>query len=370
MSETSSNPSLLYRLAANPNQPLSTKPFSVGEPVPLTEDGANFPGDTWAPAWAKNGDILIPANDTEGIRKAGSSNMNFNRLTGPSIHALQGETINTMPDYGKIMEKGPDDCTWKTSGCVAVDGNLYWFIARHRYGQDSGDVTMRQPAHAGSIIMSRDGGHTWTRSARENYEHPMFPGSRFAAGYFVNYGQDGHEAVVDGSDKYVYVTSNNGFWDNGDDMILARIARGAMPRLSAGDWQYFTGGDGARDSSWSAQQSDAALILKNPNHLGATGPAYLPAQQCYLMIAWHYPAGGGKIEGACQTTEWTFYLGLHPWGPWRSIGSQQFNPQGYYCPAVCPKFTSVDGSTIQVLTAGDWNSPLSYRLTAVPVTLP
>jgi hypothetical protein len=348
---------------------ISIRSVTVGKPIPVTEGEIGFPGDTWAPAWAKDGTIFTSANDNEGIRGAGSSNMNFNRIVGNTLDGLRGETINTMASYGKIMEKGPDDCTWKSSGCMALDGVLYWFIARHRYGQDSGDVYMRQPAHNGSIIKSTDNGKTWTRSAQENYDHPMFPGSRFATAYFLNYGRDGSESVADGGDRYVYATSNNGFWDNGDDMILGRILRSAMPRLSAADWQFFTGGDGSNDANWSSNPDDSSPLLKDPDRLGATGAVYLPKQKCYLMIGWFYPAGGGKFPGACENTAWTFYVGERPWGPWRSVGTHQFSPQGFYCPAVCPKFTSADGSTVFVFTAGDWNRPAFYRLTAVPVTL-
>jgi hypothetical protein len=51
----------------------------------------------------------------------------------------------------------------------------------------------------------------------------MFPGSYFAAPYFIGYG--GRRPSTDGADQYVYAISNNGFWDNGDRLFLGRVRR-------------------------------------------------------------------------------------------------------------------------------------------------
>ena len=198
----------------------------------------------------------------------------------------------------------------------------------------------------------------------------MFPGSEFATPYFVNYGQEGKEAVADQSDRYVYALSNNGYWDNGDKMVIGRVLRSRIANLSGADWQYFTHGDGVQDAAWSSHVKEAQPVLTASNHLGMTGPTYLPAQRCYLMVGWYYPAGGGKkAPDACETTNWDFYVASHPWGPWRSVGSHTWSPQGYDCPEVCPKFTSPDGSKVCVFTAGNWNNGGTYRLTAVPLSV-
>ena len=189
---------------------------TVGDAVILPQNR----GDTWVPAWTAQGDLFTPSNDSKGFKDAGSGNVMFNKITGDTPAKLTGQTINLMADYGKENQVGPDQCSWKSSGAAAIDGALYWVVARHNYGESSGDPKHRQTAQNASIIKSLDGGKTWTRSEKENYDHPMFPGKRFATPYFVNYGQDGHEAIADGSDKYVYALANDGFWDNGDDMVL------------------------------------------------------------------------------------------------------------------------------------------------------
>ena len=145
-----------------------------------------------------------------------------------------------------------------------------------------------------SIIKSLDGGKTWTRTTKS--QHPMFPGFGFATPYFIDYGQDGNQAIADGSDRYVYAMSNNGFWDNGDKMVLGRVPKAKIGDLSASDWQYLKGDDGASDADWSSKNDDARPVIESPNHLGMGGPVYLPAQKCYFMIGWYYPAGGSESD--------------------------------------------------------------------------
>lgn len=334
----------------------------VGTPVPV----AGSQGDTWVAAWAKDGSLYSPSDDTEGFRKAGSANIAFNRIDGEDPLKLSGITVNLMKDYGKMGERGPDHCTWKSSGCYFVDGVAYWVVARHWYGDDSGDPHRRQTAANASIVKSADFGRSWVRSAKENYAQPMFPGSRFATPYFIEYGRDG-QATADNAGQYVYAISNNGFWDNGDNLILGRVRRDRIAALRAADWEFYTGGDGLRDSAWSHDMKRAVLVLDAPGKLGMNGAVWVPALGRYVMIGWYYPAGGGKLPGASKETNWDFYEAPKPWGPWSKIASHKAAPQGYYSPQLWPKFGG--NGRFYLFTAGDWNVPDYYRLTVVPVEL-
>jgi hypothetical protein len=341
----------------------------VGAPPYQVAGPDHSDGDTWMAAWLADGSVLSPGNDNHGFGNVQSSNINLNRIDGDDPQKLVGKTINTMTDFGGDTQHGPDNCTWKSSGFLALDGALYWAIARHEYGEEGGDRFLRQDAHNGSIIKSTDGGKTWTPSAQDAYEHPEFAGTGFVTPYFVNYGQEGHEAVADASDKYVYATSNNGYWDNGDYMVLGRCLRVDMPKLDRHSWAYYTGGDGTQDSAWSNDRRKAKRIIDDPGHVGETGAIYLPVQQCYLIITWYYPTGSGKLPGAHTETVWEFRVASHPWGSWRTVGSQNFAPAAYYCPGICPKFSSADGTKVWVLCAGDWTNSAVYRLTAIPLTI-
>jgi hypothetical protein len=325
-------------------------------------------GDTWVGAWAADGNVYSPSNDTKGFGNQRPSNIGFNRLTGDP-GKIQGLSINMMSDYGKLAQNGPDGCSWKSSGCYALDGVIYWVVARHKYGEKNGDPHKRQTAANASIIKSTDLGKTWTRSVRENYDRPMFPGPRFATPYFVEYGQDG-KASADNADRWVYAISNDGFWDNGNNMILGRVARSKIADLNAADWEFYTGGDGMEDATWTQDVNKARLVLDAPGKLGMTGSVYIPGLKRYLMIGWYYPAGGGKASDQAPTkTVWDFYEAPKPWGPWTRIGSKEFEPQGYYSPQICPKFTSPDGRRVFAITAGNWNDASVYRLTVVPLRL-
>ncbi|MCL2660630.1 MAG: hypothetical protein FWD64_08955, partial [Acidobacteriaceae bacterium] len=324
-------------------------------------------GDTWIAAWAEDDNLYSPSNDTTGFRKACHTNVAFNRLEGSDPLHLSGTTVNTMEDYGKAGQTRPDAATWKSTGCMWIDGALYLVVSRHIYGDDSGDLMRRQTAADGSIIMSTDFGETWKRSEQENYDNPMFGGRRFATPYFIQYGYGHREVTEDGADKYVYATANNGFWDCGDDMVLGRVERSKLSRLDGKDWEFYVGGDGMQASAWSKNLRSIKQLLVAPGRFGMTGAVYLPDLRRYFMVGWYYPAGGGKIAGASTHTVWDFYESPKPWGPWTRVGSYDSTPDGWYSPEICPKFQ--DGKRIFALTAGNWDVPEHYRLTAVELKL-
>jgi len=344
-------------------------------------------GDTWNLAWSREGDLYSPVND--GLGFCAEQKMNhllFVKMQpdNDSSPRMVGENVNAMDDYDIPLPENAteeeerqwwrvriadDACTWKTGGCKMIDGTLYLVVGRHRYGEISGDKFRRQSARNASIIKSTDGGKTWTRSEKENYDNPMFPGRRFATPYFLDYGQDGSEAVAHGSDKYVYAHANGGFWDNSSDMVLGRVLRSKIGNLDPADWQYFTGGDGMNDAAWSQNMADAKPVLQTDNMLGSTGAVYLPQWKSYCLIGWGYPDGGGKLPGMHEHTVWNFHVAPTPWGPWRTVGSRTFKPEGFYCPTICPRFISSDGKTAWVATSGNWWDLTWYRLHMVKLEI-
>jgi len=82
----------------------------------------------------------------------------------------------------------------------------------------------------------------------------VFPGSRLATPYFIEYGRS---AGVDNSDQCIHAVSNDGFWDRGNDMILGRVLTSRMASLDGADGEYFTGGDGTKSSVWAPHFNDA-----------------------------------------------------------------------------------------------------------------
>jgi len=107
----------------------------------------------------------------------------------------------------------------KSSGCTFIDGVLYWVVARHEYGETSGDPYRRQPAHNASIIKRH---RLWSDVDASPTECELSGADVSQDGvsrppYFIEFGREGSGNANVGD--YVYALSNNGLWDCGDDMV-------------------------------------------------------------------------------------------------------------------------------------------------------
>jgi len=335
----------------------------------------NSNGDTWDPFWADDDNLYAFNCDGRGFGKA-PRNLAFNRLSGASPLALTGTMINTMDDYGKSGQKEADKATWKACGQESIDNVFYAFVSRNAYGSDSGDYWLRQTAVNSSLIKSTDRGLTWTRSAAENYRHPMWPGASFGSPFFIHYGKNGGSVTADGADRWVYAVSNNGFWNDGDSYILGRVPRRKLPNLNAADWTYFTGGDGNDAKSWSAASRNARPLLEQRVHCGQSGSCYIPALGLYLMVVWYNTE---KMTKWFEPNEmrYDFYQAPHPWGPWTAIRSysDRFLSAGHmYGPSLCAKFQRAEGTDMHMtlFTAGcpfdDIPAGL-YKAWTIPITV-
>lgn len=338
----------------------------------------NSVGDCWETAWADDGTLYSNSDDSKGFTQNNEYfNLLCNQLVGDDPDHLTGTTVNTMAEYGTAGQLGPDGCCWKAMGAYCLDGTLYMTVARHNYGMNSGDPQNRQRSMNASVIRSYDGGKSWVRSAQENYDTPMFPGLRFGTPYFIKYGQDG-AATADNANRYVYAISNDGFWDNGNNTVLGRVLRSKLRNLDGQDWEYFVGGDGMADASWSPRMEDASLIVDAPGRCGMTGAQYIAPLGRYLMIQWHYTSGGGQnyqnleilnMKNPGEETAWDFYEAPAPWGPWTRFQTSRFCPMGFYNPCVLQKFISDDGRDLVIFTNGNFHVPqapdpsfIQYRL--------
>lgn len=323
-------------------------------------------GDSWDPAWSGDDRLYSAVNDGAGFGTL-RRNIAFNRISGSAPLGLTGHLQSLMDDYGELNAPvALDGRNWKSGGTVSIAGVLYMSIGMDRYVDPR--YGGRQTRIDASIVKSSDHGEHWTRPMQENLRHPMFPGMRFATPFFIHYGREYAAATRDNADRYVYATSNNGFWDNGDDYILGRVPRSRIGALRAADWTFYRGGDGMLDSSWSARMSAAAPLIEAPGECGETGVTYLPALGRYVMVAWYYPIGNGHA-GRIDTTDFAFYESPKPWGPWKKIKTVRIQPQGWYIPRVLAKFQVPAGQGLQafIAVAGDWRNPAYYRYTMVPV---
>jgi len=359
----------------------------------------NSLGDSWEAVWAEDGNLYAVADDSNGVsdrtivdRSDGEhTNFTVNVFSGDCIADLTGHTVNKMLDYGMagpFPKNSSDGCSWKAMGITSVENVLYVSVGRHDYGINSGDSHFRQTAQNTSIIKSYDRGKTWERSPECNLKSPMFRGAKFGTPYFIHYGMAGSESAHN-SDKYIYALSNNGFWDNGDNFKLGRVSKSDINDLNASDWEYYTGGDGMNDASWSKDinftvRGKAGYVLDVPGKCGMTGAAYLAGLNRYIMILWYYTSGSGcdnekaqnqGLDNAGQETVWDFYESPFPWGPWTKFASHTFNPLGAYNPCILTKFANDDGKKFSIFTNGNFqsgeskNADLYYRLNIIECEL-
>ncbi len=376
-------------------------------------------GDTWYNTWgsqAYDGDIFATSDDSSGFGGKCNSNLVVNELSGSMPGNLSLAYENCMTSFGGKNSRGKyrDGRTWKTDGIISVGGVLYLMVVRQQNGA-GGWPNGFQPASNASIIKSANGGRTWSNgfgvanaadgAAPQAVDGPggsvtiqaTFPGSSFATPQFINYGQDDNAAsTADGGDQYVYAISNNGFAYDGSSMILGRVPRSEIGKLSGADWQFYTGppgGDGTSAANWSGNVSDAQPILTAAHQLSQSAVQYVPGLDQYVMTDFYYPfvanwANGKNRGGAASETTWIFYEAPHPWGPWTeffsaptaecyidcSAGTDE--QLGLYDPALVAKFISMGGRSGVIFASGDFtadsqsrpNDPLLYLLHAFPVT--
>jgi hypothetical protein len=333
-------------------------------------------GDIWSTAWASDGTLFMLADDFhgfEGSLGAEGRNVSFCKLEG-THPAFDASVVNDLRELGVAGEAGPDGANWKGSGIGSIDGALYLFMSRQYYGVLSPDNLERK--ENSYLLRSEDGGLSWQWCGGDGSQataRPMFIGPEFAAPYFVEYGQDGEAPDVDGAKEFVYAVSTVGAWDNGDAMILGRVKRDRLAKLAYSDWEFYQGGDGGGDLAWGGMGS-ARAVLTGVRRMSMTGMHYLRATRQYLIMQWHYPTLSPERHDTSHTN-WEFYVGDHPWGPFRLVGEWEWPDTGLYCPYLPNKFISADGCSGVILASGDfltgrktWDESV-YNLISIPFTL-
>jgi hypothetical protein len=188
--------------------------------------------------------------------------------------------------------------------------------------------------------------------------------STFGSATFINYCADdgtiGYFSACnrqDNADAYVYLIANEGAWNGGgaggggDNFYLTRVARAKLSRLQPTDYQFFTGGDGSLDSSWTSNQTGAVSILANKGKLGEPAVQYIPSLNRYLLLTFYYPEGLAPKGGTAANSVWLSYESPHPWGPWTLINTMTWTGPGYYNPIPIACYS---GLTCQTIFTGDF----------------
>jgi hypothetical protein len=289
--------------------------------------GSPSQGDTFSSAWSANGYSYIMNDDGSGWTSGGSYvHGRISEMTGDpnaSTDGFTGENLNP----GSLADTFPDDYT---GSVYELAGTLYSVLFGNTQNYYGHNVVFEYP----TIIESTDGGGNWVNYlGQENeappfdIEHSMFPSSDNEWGWptFVQYGQGGSSPDVDDAQTYVYMvsydTSATGTanpWSGviGDKVYLARISKADLPSLDASDIEYYVGGDGMSNSSWSSDINDSVPIVTDDSNLAATTVEYDYGLQTYVMNSssdW-FPSSSSPVTDGDSRFE--VYTAPHPWGPW------------------------------------------------------
>lgn len=355
--------------------------IKLGQPIRYNRPGKTVMGDTWSTAWGADGTLFTIIDDSPGfemvLQTSGNRNLAVGSFGNSAPPDLYGSMINGMEAYGRGGQLGADGACWKGNGITSMDRTLYLSVSRHWYHVKAYDH--RQIARHCSLVKSLDNGQTWTPHPykAEPLPEPLFPGARFATCFFVDFGQDGAlpEPTPHQADRYVYALSNDGYWNNGNAIHLARVRRENLPNLKLDDWEFFCGCRTSDEQPlWRAGRPGLEAcypILSRPFHFGQTGMNYLPFFQRYVLVGWHYPQLSLENWNH-QVCTWDFYQSPTPWGPWTQFDSHTWEKEGFYNPVLPSKFFSPDERSGWILTCGDfntWNKPVEetlYTLHMIP----
>lgn len=343
-------------------------------------------GDTYYNCKSNDGATYLTTDDTRGWQENGLPRQQSSALSLAKFTAeapLAGITVNPFAAYGPAgTAMGDDRRSQKDSGLFCIGGNLFMTIGRqlnHATGGMGSNTAYVQDA--GQVIWSADKGNSWNNFQNAQYfdsggsptspesstMFPSVPGEMGSATFVMYCGDDGTLGYLDScnrtdnADAYVYLMANDGFWDSGNVLYLARVPRAKMSRLQASDYEFYTGGDGSLDASWTAAQNGAQPVIANTGRLGEPNVQYLPALNRYLLLTFSYPQGLASGAAHSEHTLWLAYEAPHPWGPWTLINTTDWPTQGFYNPVILND-TASSGTSPLVMFTGDFFGTGTFQM--------
>ncbi|HUQ65880.1 MAG TPA: DUF4185 domain-containing protein [Flavitalea sp.] len=208
------------------------------------------------------------------------------------------------------------------------------------------------------IIQSKDFGKTWTNIPSSHTNR--FLGSRFAGLTFVNFGR-GYTDVPPELGPYVYAMSNDGSWETGDHIFMARVHKDSILYREA--WQFLSSISDNNISNWSSSEEASSSVFDDPGHVGHPTISYNKALKRYILgiysdvIPHKENASPEEWKSWDEASELQLYESKFPWGPWRIIYNE--NPWGgsahnCYLPQIPNKWWSIDGLSGTMMFSGDY----------------
>jgi hypothetical protein len=208
------------------------------------------------------------------------------------------------------------------------------------------------------IIKSTDFGKTWTNIP--DAKTPRFLGPKFAGLTFVNFGP-GYSDVPDELCPYVYAMSNDGSWETGDHVFMARVHKDSI--LDRKAWQFLSSVSDKNIPAWSKKEEQSFSVFKDPGHVGHPTISYNKALKRYILGIYSDVVPHKENPGHEEWSSWDkaselqLYESEYPWGPWKIFYNEK--PWGggkhsCYLPQIPNKWWSKDGLSGTIIFAGDY----------------
>ncbi len=380
---TTESSNLYHRNIAYPKSELIVKFEWISEAYKYPGTGSDM---HW---WTIGIDNALYVVDDDGSNFGGPENYaHLLKITGtPPNHRV--ETVNDFIDipFRKML---PSPLLRRyVNGAIAIDSNLFisiydydWNIHgiqpyfdsvilrtnRYMYNKNVRDTNFLQSMYmadsysknygVAGIIHSSDFGKTWTNIP--NALTPRFLGPKYAGLTFLNFGP-GYSGVPNELGEYVYSMSNDGSWETGDNVFMARVHRDSI--LDRNAWQFLADISDITQPLWSKKEDDSFPVFTDKGHVGHPTISYNKALGRYILGIYSDVTPHVENPTVEQWKSWDkeselqLYESEMPWGPWKIFYNEKpFGGQDHECylPQIPNNWWINEGLKGTVMFAGDY----------------
>lgn len=356
-------------IAAPALRPLPCPASHVLSGLTWTSEPHRYPGihsDMHWQTWGAD-DVLFSVDGDGAFPGAKDYYGSLARITGtPPDHRI--ELVTQFRELRIREEHTSEGLRRYFCGPLAVGTNLYVCLYDYDWRIPGKDVANKQDFLAvdrysklggiPGIILSRDGGKTWSNAPRKNT--PRFLGPNFGNLQFIGFGP-GYTHVPAEYGDCVYAVSNDSNWESGDHLFLARVHHDKVLQRAA--WEFFAGTEPA--PAWTKDEAAAKPVFRDPGHVGHSDMTYVPGLKRFLLSVFSDTVPHRENATFEETKRWEkhtelqLYEGPTPWGPWGLVYREE--PWGgpdhaCYLPHLPAKWLDADGLGGWMLYSGDWEA--------------